>query len=120
MKEYRDFRKGIWTIEILQDENNMSKKILEYSARDFYGPAMQLRETIIEGSIPKIEPLTDTYICEETSTAIGSEKLVEQFSTEYYEKKGKFYLVSKFGTILIDSEKAGEIIKDFKCKIRIF
>lgn len=120
MNEYRDFRKGIWTVKILQDENNVSKKVLEYSARDFYGPAMQLRETIIKDSIPKIEPLTDTYIYEETSTAIGAEKLVEQFSTEYYKKKGKFYLVSKFGTILIDSEKTDEIIKAFKCKIRIF
>ena len=120
MKEYRDFRKGIWTVEILQDENNVSKKILEYSVRDFYGPTMQFRETIIKGKIPQIEPLPDTYMCDETSVSAGAEKLAEQFSTEYYKKKGKFYLISKFGTILINSEKTGEIIKDFKCKIRIF
>ncbi len=120
MKENRDFRKGIWTVEILQAEGNLSKRILEYSARDFYGPTMQLRETIIKGKIPQIEPLPDTYMCDETSVSVGAEKLAEQFSTEYYKKKGKFYLISKFGTILIDSEKAGEIIKAFKYEIQIF
>lgn len=119
MKDYRDFKKGICKSDICK-EYRISKTEIEYSARDFFGPSIKLKETIIKGEKPTLEPLLETYRCEETSISTGAEKLLQEFAKEYYKKYGSFYLVSNFGKILIDSDNVEEIIKSFKLKISIF
>lgn len=119
MKEYRNFKKGICKSGI-RKEYKILKTDIEYSARDFFGPSIKLKETITEGKIPTVEPLLETYRCEETSISTGAENLIQDFAKEYYKKYGSFYLISNFGEILINSDNVEEIIKSFKLKISIF
>lgn len=94
---------------------------LKFIKSDFYGPSIELVLKKDGEATPEVEPVKESYCIEDISVAIGIDKTVAKAATEIFAIYGKFYLVSKYGKILIeDPSRVEETFSNFKKQISLF
>lgn len=93
-------------------------KYVEYIARDFYGPFLELRIRKYEKGRIEVTPLIAKAETAEVSESHLS--LLSKASKELYQEIGKFVLQTKLFDVTVNSEKTEELLLKKLMNLKLF
>ena len=93
-------------------------KYVEYRARDFYGPFLELRVRQHEKGRIEVKPLISKIETAEVSESHLS--LLSKASKELYQQIGKFVLQTKLFDVTVNSEQTEELLIEKLMNLKLF
>lgn len=106
----------------IQESGTVNEKttIWEYCEMEFYGPFVKIRVREEKDARPYVELVEDSYKVEDSSVAIGINRIMLKVAKELFKVYGPYSLSTRFGIVYIKNENVEKVFEDLVKSINLF